>query len=338
MNDRSNVYRSEYPKQILSNIKHTKKGISTFAIETLFGYQDPLPDNPLSLMNGYSVYSLALIQNNVAVTANLRPTDLAALTRKSELVFDMAFRHRYFQHFRAFHAMYQVILRIRDKISATVPKQTDSPDLKAAFSCTFSWGKYKGKTPGDALLEYEDSLSELIRTKTLLEKNADRYPNNRKLIAAIDTAVTSFNQGTLKKEENTADTPDEANRDIFLYEGVWKNKTGKNDKKVMDNLEVYRCYKLTIKYQPFMNTYPITVIIENCFIPVKKQADGRQNILTSQAVQKTYTAMKHSFTFEEWLDIIDTMQQARQLFCNMTYPSMYKLAQQCDMDNRSKAK
>lgn len=48
--------------------------------------------------------------------------------------------------------------------------------------------------------------------------------------------------------------------------------------------------------------------------------------------------MKHSFTFEEWLDIIDTMKQAKQLFCNMVYPSMYKLALQCDMDNRSKTK
>ena len=107
MNDHSNVYSSEYPKQILNNIKHTKNGISTFAIEELFGYQDPLPENPMSLMNGYSVYSFVLIQNNKAVAANLRPTDLAALARKSELAFDMAFRHRYFQHFRAFHTVYQ---------------------------------------------------------------------------------------------------------------------------------------------------------------------------------------------------------------------------------------
>ena len=49
MNDHSNVYSSEYPKQILNNIKHTKNGISTFAIEALFGYQDPLPENPMSL-------------------------------------------------------------------------------------------------------------------------------------------------------------------------------------------------------------------------------------------------------------------------------------------------
>lgn len=338
MNDHSNVYSSEYPKQILSNIKHTKNGISTFAIEALFGYQDPLPENPMSLMNGYSVYSFVLIQNNKAVAANLRPTDLAALARKSELAFDMAFRHRYFQHFRAFHTVYQVILKIKEKISGTGQKEPSAQDCKAAFSHTFSWGKYRGKTPGDVLLEYEDSLPELMRTKNLLVKNVDQYPNNRKLIAAIDSAATAFKNGTLKKEDNTADVTEETNRDILLYEGIWKNKTGKNDKKEMDGLEVYRCYKLTIKYQSFMDRFPITVIIENCFIPVKKQEDGRQNILTSQAVQKTYVSMKHSFTFEEWLDIIDTMKQAKQLFCNMVYPSMYKLALQCDMDNRSKAK
>lgn len=80
MNDVIKDYCPEYPRQILNNIKQSKNGISTFAVDALFGYQNLLPENPLNLMNVFAIYNNTVIQNKSAITVNLRPdefTDLA---------------------------------------------------------------------------------------------------------------------------------------------------------------------------------------------------------------------------------------------------------------------
>lgn len=342
MNDGIKDYCPEYPRQILNNIKQSKNGISTFAVDALFGYQNPLPENPLNLMNVFAVYNITVIQNKSAITVNLRPDEFTALARKSELVFDMAFQNKYFRSFHNFDLIYKAIVWIKNRFSGK-SQEPAKADTKAAFSCKLPWGKFKGKTPGDVLLDNANHKSELLRNKELLEQNAERYPKNKDVIKAIDTAITALDKGTLVKDtdiEEGSDGSDSAvstNDEVFLYEGTWKNKTGKTNKKVTDDgTEYFRCYRLNIKYSPLMDTYPITVIVENCFAPVKKMEDGRQNILVSQALDGSHVSNKHFFTFEEWIDIIDTMRQAKYRFGNMVYPSMYKLAVQCDNNNRNK--
>lgn len=341
MNDGIKDYSPEYPRQILNNIKQTKNGISTFAVDALFGYQNPLPENPLNLMNVFAVYNITVIQNKSAITVNLRPDELTALARKSELVFDMAFLNKYFKSFHHFNLIYKAIVWLKNRISGKSQEPAKS-DTKAAFSCKLPWGKFKGLTPGDVLLNNANNQTELLRNKELLEQNVERYPKNKDVIDAIDTAVNALNQGKLIKATDISDDSDRSDstvsitEEIFLYEGTWKNKTGKTNKKVTeDGTEYFRCYLLNIKYSPLMDTYPITVILENCFAPVRKMKDGRQNILVSQTLAGSHVSNKHFFTLEEWIDVIETMKQAKYRFGNMVYPSMYKLAVQCDNNNRN---
>lgn len=338
MSETVKEYVSEYPKQIINDIKQTKNsGVSTFAVDALFGYQNPLPENPLYLYNVFSVYNITVIQNKKAVTVNLRPDDFTALARKSEIVFDMAFKNQYlWKSFKHFHMLFNAVIWIRNKLSGKV-EENASTDQKLAFAYRLSWGKCKDKTPGDALLENADNEQELMRNRELLTQNINKYPNNKKIIQSIDAAIRLFKDGKLNKttSENHLSASEEI---VALYEGTWKNKTGKSNIKVVNNTEYYRCYRLMITYNPQMDKYPVCVSVENSFMPVQKHPDGRQNILISQALENSHIALKHIFSLDEWINIIDTMQQAKNRFGNMVYASMYKLAVQCDDRNRKNNK
>lgn len=338
MNEPQKEYESEYPKQIVNDIKQTKNnGISTFAVDALFGYHNPLPENPLYLFNAFSVYNLTVIQNKQAVTVNLRPEDFTAIARKSELIFDMAFQDKYlWKSFKHFQSVHRGIAWIKNKLAGKANEER-SEDHKLAFAYRLSWGKCKDKTPGDALLENPDNEQELIRNRDLLSQNISKYPNNKNLIQSIDAAIRLLKTGGLK--EQSADTSVSAPEEtVFLYEGGWKNKTGKSNIKVVNNTEYYRCYRLTITYNPQMDKYPICVNVENSFMPVQKQADRRQNILVSQALENSHVSLKHIFSLDEWINIVDVMNQAKIRFGNMVYTSMYKLAVTCDDNNRQKNK
>ena len=118
-NENEKEYLPRYPLQILNDIKRTKsKGICTFSVESLLFGKNPLPENPLQLTNVFSHYEIILIQQEKAVTANLRPEDLTPLIKKSEHVYELDFKNKHlFKSFQKFKTFLQTSVTIKKGLS-----------------------------------------------------------------------------------------------------------------------------------------------------------------------------------------------------------------------------
>lgn len=162
----------------------------------------------------------------------------------------------------------------------TPNQTTESP----AYIVHFTMGKFKGKTPAEV-----NNKDELLSQRKFLEDNLGKYPANQNVIDGIDDAIQLMDAGKLDGSKATSSSA------FVLYEAGTKTRTSvKNDN---GNVLVTG---IKIIFDTSRN-YPIEVVLDNCYAPLKADATGRQNVELSSATNKTVAAVNMSmfdfFTF-----------------------------------------
>lgn len=162
----------------------------------------------------------------------------------------------------------------------TPNQATESP----AYIVHFTMGKFKGKTPAEV-----NNKDELLSQRKFLEDNLGKYPANQNVIDGIDDAIQLMDAGKLDGSKATSSSA------FVLYEAGTKTRTSVKD----DNGNVL-VTGIKIMFDTSRN-YPIEVILDNCYAPLKADATGRQNVELSSATNKTVAAVNMSmfdfFTF-----------------------------------------
>lgn len=233
-----------------------------------------------------------------------------------------------------------------DYVSANIPardipgiaKMTEICSLKGAvssasakkaadecYSVQLPWGDFKGKTPAAVLLENPEAESSLNGMIALLSQNLTKYPNNAKVVRAIEQAIKKMKEGSLKADEvSTSD-----GELTVLYERNYKYK-GK------ESADGYRQPYGKSEYRKSGNKYPWAVRINNCEAPLEKKGDGTINpIMSKSRNSKTVTI---NLSNDDWFYLNYRMSENLRMFEASKYSELLDRAARFERENIQAAK
>ena len=215
------------------------------------------------------------------------------------------------------HLIEQTRLTKMRQIVSSVNK--DAAELSPAHTEQLQFGVFKGKTPAQALLDGGDQ-KKLLEMKAMLEKNLSAYPNNKKVIDAIDDAITLKNNGALKPAAGASHSSIDVFGEDYKYS---RNETS----------DGYRTISgISIKYIPG-RLYPWRVEVTNYEAPMMKSADGQLRPEVSKARNKRCFGI--NISDKDWDYVIDCVGGTKRLFESMVFPSLYARAQDIDKELRT---
>lgn len=183
---------------------------------------------------------------------------------------------------------------------------TNSP----CYTETFRMGTLRGKTPAQVA-----DKETLIKQKDFLAQNVAKYPDNQKLIDAIDDCITKMDNGTL----NAGATNSSAG--IQLCELI--NEQEKSRRSVQDKDGNTLVTGIRIACD-FTRRLPICVTITNSFAPVNKMEDGRLMVQSSKTVNKQNVFV--NLSFKDWNMFITRCQNFVKRYEDYLAPQMFELA------------
>lgn len=176
-----------------------------------------------------------------------------------------------------------------DFYKRSLASKTENENLNPAFTTKFLTGELKGKTVAQAIKE--KGRKEIIETQyVFLSKNAEKYPANKKIMAAIEAAQK------LTNEEIAAALPNANTGEIIPVLKLPYHplvRKAREDGKVL-------VYEGNINYFP-NNTYPFSIEIRNYYATVVKTENGMYNV---QAATKADEVVKKQFLTAEDMDAI----------------------------------
>lgn len=191
---------------------------------------------------------------------------------------------------------------------------SDAGDFSAspAFTTTLMLTAFKGRTPGDILIEDPGKKEELLKGKSWLESNLSRFPANKKQIDAIDAAINLLEIGELHSAPATS-KPKSSIFTIYKKDCKYKNEKDANGNNLV--------YSITITCDSSKN-FPIEIVIENCFAPIVSSGSGQTTVKMAAAVNKRVASM--SVTDDEWLAWVGQANRLYDCFNNRSFPDLYK--------------
>jgi hypothetical protein len=191
---------------------------------------------------------------------------------------------------------------------------TETEDFSAspAFSVTLMLTAFKGRTPGDILVEDPGKKDELLKGKSWLEANLAKFPANKKQIDAINAAINLLEIGELHSAPATS-KPKSSIFTIYKKDCKYKNKKDSNGNNLV--------YSVTIACDTTKN-FPIEISIENCYAPVISSGSGQTTVKMSAAVNKKVASM--SVLEDEWLAWVGQANKLYDCFNNRAFPDLYK--------------
>lgn len=280
-----NNNNTEYPFQVASYLNNNQ----TFTVEErLFvasgvraSETDRKPVPPLETP-GYSVFKLFLMSNNKRMMANIPEDDMIDIYEDS-----------------------RIARQIKLKAKAG-----------AATEVRFTSGTYRGKTPHE-VLAMPDGTATLQKMKAFLQKNLEKYPNNKTQIDAIDKALSD------PKAAENADENIPSTYEIY--------SSGPKPLKSKDATKGYCfCYNVSITKNLAMR-YPYEISITNCEAPMKKAANGQEVPELSKAIHQE---TEHIFIPEKkYFQMISKINEFRVNFRNLSVPEQLKLAHKINSEN-----
>lgn len=271
----------------------------TFSITA--GFQANTEDHPLQVLRGrINRYVFTIVSAGKGITANV-PVDAVPGIRART---DYAFR------------------RHMDRAVGTSAASADTAS-SPAFSLKFATGSLKGKTPGEVMLTVPNAKDVLRKEYIWLQKNADKYPANRKLMAAIVEAAR-MPEEELKKHSAETDTGTVIS---ILNIGCRPLVRKKREDGMCP------CYEMQVDWNTSRN-YPVTVQIRRYYAPVTKKDGGTLNVQMSQKDKSSEQSEIYSMTAEAWLDAVHEMEQARDYFILFHYRRALDLAEKEDKEAR----
>lgn len=214
-------------------------------------------------------------------------------------------------------SMQEILASKRTDISA-------NESLSPAYIERFSMGQYKGKTPAELLLENPENKDGLIKQGEFLNKNAEKYPANKKMIAAIKDAIHLLKEGKL--ENKVAPTTSNV---ITIYDEPMKplvsNKNSKGNSLV---------YGIKIQCDTSRNL-PFYIEIMNCYAPVDKTEEGTLNPRMKEAedIKKIFMNMSE----KDWYKTINRIEKTLENFEIISFRDQMKISEEAFWKNRAEA-
>ena len=277
---------------------------------------DRLDDNNtekpfLNVFSDYSVYRLSIFTyTEGAVEANVPIGDIALINERTRIASEYLFREL---NGLNGNAAGQGSPKKDEGDDGSDQNENILPNTPA-FTYKMRMGQnMKGKTPVEYIAEnqnrWKDARRELLNQVSYMEKNADKYPENRKAANAIKEALDLVAQKKLtkamsdailsKKAEDAATENGYDNVDgpsFLIYDSPMKYFT----KKMENNIK--KCYQVKIACYP-KSPYPYRVTIENFLAPVGEN----HMIQRSLTVDGSFVSKKFTLTEQEWLNTLYLM-------------------------------
>lgn len=197
-------------------------------------------------------------------------------------------------------------------VKAAVSSGTDDFANSPAFTVSLMLNAFKGRTPGDVLMQDPSQKEELLKGKSYLESNLSKYPANKKQIDAIDAAIALLEIGEL---DGRTSAPTTAGAVYTIYKREFKHKAKKDDKG--NNL----IYSISVTCDPSKD-FPFEISVMNCYAPVVTN-EYKQTVVKMAAavnVQQGSIAVSDS----EWLGLIGQAYDLYQNFKRVNAPLLFE--------------
>ena len=294
-----------YPYQVASLIQQKNGEKKTLGVDSrLFSPNEKSETEkamPLEMHSCFSRFVFTLIKKDAKtkdfVKANVPAEDAYYIFEKTKL------------------AMQEILASKRVKTDET---------LSSAYTERFSMGIFKGKTPAEVLLESSDNKQSLIKQGEFLNQNAEKFPANKKMIAAIKDALALSKAGKL---ENKTAVP--SNIIIVYNEPMKPLRSQTNDKG--------NCFVYGIKIQcDTSRNLPFMIEIMNCYAPLDVTSEGTLNPRMKEAEDTKKIFM--NMTEKDWFETINRVHKTLENFESAKSIRQFSLSAAIDAENRRKAK
>lgn len=293
----------KYANEIFTSIDKT----TTFAVEARFKRETA--DKPLMVFSEKSRFRFILIEGGKAIYANIPVDKLDGIKGITNALFVKA----------------QETVKASDKSEKLqdIAAMHDNP----AFTTKFTIGNLKGKTPIRVLAENPENGPALLKEQfQFLQKNADKYPANKKIMEAIRAAVALSEEernqaiAAIVKSSETDET-NETNEIVILNEDIRPIQQQERE----DGMCF--CYSLLVAYDKTRN-YPVTVKISNFYAPVTKKENGMLNVAITKRDKTSEIHFSKSLTLEDWATAVGNMSRAKDAYFICNFASAYAMMDQ----------
>lgn len=194
--------------------------------------------------------------------------------------------------------------------------------LSLGYTEKFTMGTFKGKTPAELLLENPNNKDNLIKQGEFLNKNAEKFPANKKMVAAIKDALTLMKEGKLEHKAVSAPT-----NVITIYNEPMKPLMSNQDKNGN-----YLVYGIKILCDTSRNL-PFSIEIMNCYAPVDKTAGGTLNPRMREAVNIKKINM--NFSEKDWFKTVNRLNLTLNHFELTSFKAQSEIAQKIFWENKN---
>lgn len=295
-----------YPFQVASIIQQKNGEFKTLGIDAMLSTPNSSDENeknmPLEMHSGFSRFKVTLIKKSDSSTflwGNIPANDVAYIYKKT-----------------------------KDAMSVLTNGKVNKPTgekLSPAYVERFGMGTFKGKTPAELLLENLNNKAELIKQGEFLNKNADKYPANKKMIAAIKDAINLQKEGKLVNK--TVDVPTSI---LEIYNEPMKPLRSKTNEKGLNMVYGIKVICDTSKNLPF------SIEIMNCYAPLEVTSTGTLNPKMKEAENTEKISM--NLSEKDWFATIDRMNKTLINFENVNFQKQFKIAADGYFANAKEAK
>lgn len=250
-------------------------------------------DTPMAMHSGYSKAELSIltIEEKRSVVANIPANDLPLLMEKTRI------------------ATEKLMMMMNNKF------ETIEEDYKDVYTLTLISKDFKGKTVAEVLQDPDpENRIKLLKDREFLIKNLERFPNNRKLVLAIEKGIQLFDNGKLCQQTSVRKEAEK----LILYAPAIKFKRKKDARDGFN--QIYQiCISCSLEAE---KEYPYLIQILNAYAPVEQTEKGAQ-IMISKVRDKIMSYIY--LTEREWFSLISRLDENRKMFEQMIYAKCFSI-------------
>lgn len=300
------VEMTKYPKDVAVIINRSKNSINTLSIAScLCPAKASENESPYVVYNKFSRFIATIIVNGKSVFGNIPIHDIANIKKR-----------------------YQYISNKAMDMEISNITSTEESHSEPAYTVRFISGKLKGKTPAQVLMT-DGNKDALQGQRDWLVSKLKDYPNNQKIIDAIDNAFTLFDQGKLNTQTN-ATTPS-GGQFVIYKPGMRPLRT-----KIRED-GFWMVYEIQIFWNMGYN-YPISFSISNYYAPVKEDANGVLNVQVASKDKSSEITHEIKMSDADFDDVLRKIDTNMRMFETIHASEIFEDSEKAREANRDAAK
>ena len=249
---------------------------------------------------------VAINENKKCATANIKVDEMIALIEKSRICYRKATEELMF---------------------GSNSNNAADTKLSIAYTVKYPHGSYKGKSPAQVLLE--EGREALEKNKKFLLVNVSKFPNNQKIIDAIDDALVLDDLGQLSAE--SANSVKQNVNSATLYSAEMRPLV----RKVREDGKTF-IYEVSVKWE-LGNNYPVVIRVRNYYAPVEKLPDGRLNVKKSEYDKNSLIDNSFAMSADEWLNVIYRIDANMKQFEMLQAKSIFERVRNVEIEAKREA-